>query len=460
MNSKLKYLLAGSIVCASTSAAFAQASYSGYFLENFTHRYMLNPAMADTTRNNFVAMPILGNFNAGMHGNTSLTSYLYNVDGRTVLFTNPEVSASTVLNKIHDKNKVGLGTNFDILAVGFKALGGLNTVTVGTVVGADVMFPGSLIRMAKEGVENKTYDITDFRINANAYASIQLNHSRDIKQVKGLRVGAAMKFLIGLANMDAYLNSAQLSLGTDAWKVHTDAQIYANIKNASFKHDYNENTNTEYVSGFKMDGFGPNGFGLGFDLGATYKWNDFNFSLSLLDLGFISWSNTLKASTNGTHEINTADYTFSVDGDKNEATGKSEWDRFKDNLSTLYELEDEGNAGGRTTALHATLNWGVEYTFPYYRNLTFGLVNSTKFHGPFTTTDFRFSANVRPVKCLSACANFSAGTYGVGFGWLVNVNVKGFNLFLGMDRTLGKLAKQGIPLNSNAELNLGMNFPF
>ncbi|MDE6558918.1 MAG: hypothetical protein K2K29_03420, partial [Muribaculaceae bacterium] len=68
-------------------------------------------------------------------------------------------------------------------------------------------------------------------------------------------------------------------------------------------------------------------------------------------------------------------------------------------------------------------------------------------------------ANVRPVDCLSASANFAAGTYGVGFGWLVNVNVTGFNLFIGMDHTMGKLAKQFVPLNSNAELNFGINFP-
>ena len=29
-----------------------------------------------------------------------------------------------------------------------------------------------------------------------------------------------------------------------------------------------------------------------------------------------------------------------------------------------------------------------------------------------------------------------------------------------MDNTLGKLARQGIPLNSNASVNLGINFPF
>ena len=453
-----KYLLSALLACTVSTAAFAQTSYSGYFLDNYTNRYLLNPAMADTTRFGFVAMPALGNLNVGMHGNTHVSSFIYNVDGRTVLFTNPGVSTSEVLKNIHDKNRLGLGVDLNILAVGFKALGGHNAVTIGAVADGEVMVPGSLIRLAKEGVANKTYDITNLRASANAYAKIQLNHSREIKQVPGLRVGAAVKFLLGLGNIDAYMNQAHLQLGEDAWTVRTNADIYANIKGASFKQKYNENTGKYYVDGLDMDGFGINGFGMGFDLGGTYEWRDFQFSLSLLDLGFMSWSNTIKASSNGTHEVSSADYTFSVDD--NEDGSQSEWDRFKDNVSELYQFEQDPNVSSRTTGLRATLNWGVRYTLPYYRRLNFGMVNSTRFNGSFTMTDFRFSANVNPVDCLSASVNFVAGTYGVGFGWLLNLNVKGFNLYVGMDRTLGKLAKQGIPLNSNAEVNLGINFPF
>ena len=52
------------------------------------------------------------------------------------------------------------------------------------------------------------------------------------------------------------------------------------------------------------------------------------------------------------------------------------------------------------------------------------------------------------------------GTYGVGFGWLLNLHTTGFNFFVGMDHTMGKLSKQFVPLNSNADLNIGINFPF
>lgn len=163
-----KYILASAAAITACTGAFAQASYSGYFLDNYTHRYQLNPAMADDK--GFVTFPALGNLNLGMHGNTHVTSFLYNVDGRTVLFTNPEIPASTVLSNIHDKNRLGLNANLDILGVGFKAFGGMNAVTISANVGADVMLPGSIFRLAKEGIENKTYDISNIRANANASA--------------------------------------------------------------------------------------------------------------------------------------------------------------------------------------------------------------------------------------------------------------------------------------------------
>lgn len=458
MKSIIKYTLVALFAAAAPASALAQAAYSGYYLENYTHRFELNPAMTDESIKGFVAFPVLGNINVGMHGNLHISSILYpnpeEGGKRTLLFTNPNVPTSTVLKNIKDNNKLGASLEMDILSVGFKAFGGQNFVTLGAVADANIAVPGSLLRLMKEGVSNQTYDISDVRVNATGYAKLQFNHAREIKQVPGLKAGAAFKLLFGIANIDGYFKDTQLTLGEDAWTVRSQAELYANMGGSKWKYRHDDN-GKEYVDGIDVNSLGVSGFGIGFDLGATYKWRDFEFNLALLDLGFISWSKTIAASTNGEHMVNTSDYTFGVgDGE-----AKATWDKMKDDLENLYQLEDT-HAGARTRSLRTTLNWGVNYRLPYYDRLTFGLVNSTRFNGPFTTTDFRFSANVRPVDCLSASANFSAGTYGVGFGWLVNVSVPYFNLFLGMDHTMGKLTKQGLPLNSNAQFNFGINFPF
>ena len=453
-----KYIKTAAILLtAGTLTAAAQQTYSGYFLEDYTYGFQMNPAFGNS--DNFVSMPAVGNVNVAMRGNLHLNSIFYNLDGETVLFTNPGIGEAKAMKKFHDKNRLASNINLNIMSAGFKAFGGYNTVSIGTRVNVDASVPKAFFQLAKEGIENKTYDIRNLRANANAYAQVALNHSRDIKEVPGLRVGAALKFYIGGANVDAYFNRAELQLGTDSWNAVTNANIYASANGWKYKMKYNDKTGRDYVSGVDYSFKGLNGFGVGFDLGAQYKWRDFNFSLALLDLGFISWGKTQWASTNGDREVRTDAYTFNANDDAGNSF-KNEWRRLRDDLSDLYELSDNGELSSRTRGMAATLNLGVDYEFPIYRPLHFGFLSSTVINGAYTWSQARFSANVKPVNWVSASANLEVSTFGAGFGWLVNFYTKGINVFLGMDHTMGKLAKQGVPLNSNAAVNFGINFPF
>lgn len=452
------YLVAG--LAAGAVSAFAQDTYTGYFLDNYTYRYQMNPAMGN--RSNFVSMPALGNLNIGMHGNIHTTSIVYNRGGKTVLFTNPQVSAAEAMDGFKDVNRIGADMKLNILSGGFKAWGGYNTVSINARMGADFHLPKSLFSLVKEGVTNRTYDIKDVRAQALGYGEIQLGHSRDIKQVPGLRAGVNVKFLIGIASAQMDLDKAYLDLGTDSWNAVTNGNVKVNLGGFQYETDTNDNGD-RYVSGANMDGsgnVGPNGFGMAFDLGATYEWNDFTFSLAFNDLGFINFSKTRLASTNGDREFNSDAFIFSPDDDAPNSFD-SEWDNMRDGLEKLYQLDDMGDTGGNTRTLGAVMNVGIDYKLPYYRKLHFGLLNHTVFNGPFTSTEFRLSANVAPVDIFSASVNLVAGTYGFGFGWMANLNLKkGFNMFIGMDRTPGKLAKQGVPLNSNMQFNFGIDFPF
>lgn len=442
-------------IIVTTFSVTGQNTNSAYFIDNYTYRYQLNPAYDNDK--NFVSMPGLGNLNVGMNGSLNLTDILYVRNGKTVLFSNPNVSASEVMGNVGNKNTLGSNIRESIMSAGFKAFGGYNTVSIGARADVGVTVPGSLFSLVKEGVYNRTYDIQNVGVSALGYAELAFNHSHYIKGVPGLRVGAAVKFLIGIASIDGRFNKADLTLGTDEWTVTSDADVYVNLGKFQFEQKFNDKTGQRYVSGMNMDGsgsIGPNGFGLGFDLGATYKWNDFTFSLAALDLGFVSFSKTKYASTNGERTFNTDDHIF------NPSDMDSSWDDFIGDFDKIYQLEDKGEVGSHTRGLGATLNIGAEYRLPVYRKLSFGFLSSTRIAGRYTWSEARISANVRPVKCFSAGINFAAGTYGVAFGWLLNYSNTGFNLFLGMDNTHCKLAKQGVPLNSNLAVNLGINFPF
>ena len=103
---------------------------------------------------------------------------------------------------------------------------------------------------------------------------------------------------------------------------------------------------------------------------------------------------------------------------------------------------------------------GAQYSLPVYRRLKFGLMNTTRINGDFSWTEFRLSADVQPVKCFSAGVNIAEGTFGFKFGGIINIKAPGFNLFVATDCIPGKLAKQYAPLNSNLNVNFGLNFPF
>lgn len=434
-------------VCAS-----AQNLQSGYFDDNYLYRFQSNPAFGNEGHG-FVAMPGLGNLNAGTSGTIGVNHIFYNVNGKTTTLLNPGVSASEVLDGLKDKNRLGINLRETVLAFGFSGLGGYNTVSISARADMGFSLPKDIFRLAKEGLENTTYDLSHLNARGAGWAEIALGHSHKLND--RLRIGATLKLLAGVASVQTNVNTASLQLREDTWVAGVDAELQTSLKNIRYKTKYNEDTRRDYVNGIEIEDFSPiSGYGMAVDLGAVYRLNDdWEFSASLLDLGFISWDNNHVASTNGLQQVVTDDYSFNVDNNDS-------WDKFKDNLTMLYQLEDLGDTGSRLSGIGATMNIAAQYTLPVYRRAKFGLLSTTRFNGPFTWTDFRLSANIEPVNCLSAGVNLGMGTFGPSFGWIVNLKAPGFNLFVATDHTPCKLAKPGVPLNSNADFNFGINFPF
>ena len=147
-------------LCAMTMlSAAAQSTYSGYFLDNYTYRNQMNPAFGSDR--NYVGFPGLGNVNVAMRGNLHTSAVVYNLDGRTVLFTNPAIGVSEAMSKFHDNNRIQANVKLSLLNAGFKAFGGYNTIGINAVANVGAGIPGSFFSLAKEGVANKTYAISN-----------------------------------------------------------------------------------------------------------------------------------------------------------------------------------------------------------------------------------------------------------------------------------------------------------
>ena len=453
MNIIDRKLIVLSLAAAAAMGVSAQESATGYFMENYNMKWQMNPAMGN--RNNYVGFPGLGNLNVTANGNISPTDVVYPLGGKTVLFTNPGISAEEALGNFKNINRISQSAAIGVLQAGFKAFGGYNNVAINVRETSSFALPKSIFSLVKEGIGNKEYDIRDLHAKAEAYAEIAFNHSRDIKQVPGLRAGVSLKFLLPVGFAEADFNDLNLLLAEDTWKARSNARLRIGLDGIRYKTDINDRTGARYVSGVDTDDtkFGINGFGFGIDLGASYKWNDFNFSLAFTDLGAIRYNSVQEASTNGTKDFETAAHPIAI-GDE----GKS-WDDFVDALSPLYELHDNGTVSSSTSLL-GKMRVGVDYKFPYYDKLHFGLMNTTSLSSMFPSTEFRLSANVEPVKSVAVSVSGAAGTYGANYGFLLSLGNKGFNFLLGMDYAALKMDKNSIPLTSNVDVHLGINFPF
>lgn len=442
-------------------AAMAQNTESAYFTDGHLYRHNLNPAFGG--ENGYVSMPFLGNMNVGMSGNIGVENVLFNRNGKLVTFMHPDISYSEAMDGINDQNKLNEDLKMQLLSIGFKGLGGYNTIDVTMHEQLSGVLPKELFDIFKGGITNREYNLGGINFNAQAYVEIALGHSHKIND--NLRIGAKLKALLGAGNVDFNLNNATLSLlSNGVYTATVDGEVHGNVAGLQVKNKAGQvitnGTADNKYDDVKVDGAGLGGFGLAVDLGAEYKLNDnFSFSAAVLDLGFINWKNDVLVSAKGTHTLDTRNYQYDMDEKKYWDGTREINDAFED-FKDVYDLRVNGDQGSRKTNLAATVNVGAEYKTPFYDKLSFGLLGTFRMNGDYSWNDFRLSANVAPAKIFSAGINLHTGTFGTGFGWIVDFHPKGFNLFLAMDHTPTKLAKQFVPLNSNAEFSMGINFPF
>lgn len=455
------------LLASAATGATAQSLRSGYFMEGATFRHQLNPAFMG--ERNYFSIPILGNFNAGVQGNIGVDDfvYKYNQNGYALTtFMNPMVGNDEFLSKLHDNNHLNADIRMTLLSFGFRGLGGFNTFEVGFRSNTSVNLPYGLFDFMKTGMSdaaNTHYNIDDITVRSNNYVELALGHAHEVIKDR-LTVGAKVKLLIGGANVDGYVKNMDVYMSQDQWRIEAEGEVNGSLKGGYFTTKAPNEKGQREVDGLDVESPGIGGYGVGIDLGAVYKMDDFveglTLSAAVLDLGFIKWNNGLKARMQNNYTFNGFQHPIAVDpeGDDDPGDIDNQIDQIGDDLEDFIKLYDEGTVNSRSTKLASTLNVGAEYVFPLYRKLTFGLLSTTHFNKPFTWTEARLSANVSPLRWLQASVNYSYGSFGSGFGWMLNFHPKGINFFVGMDHLITKVTPQYAPIgNANADISLGFN---
>lgn len=465
MKTIYRNLFTAALMAVGCSAA-AQTINSAYFTEDYKFRHMLNPAFGN--EQNYVSIPALGNISVNTHGNFGYRDVIMSnpmypslSDKKMTTFLNPYISAEDALSGFSTgNNRITGDVSLTILSAGFKAFGGYNTIEINSRTTTGVSLPYELFEFAKN-TGNHSYDIGDINAHAQSFAEIALGHSRQINDK--LRLGAKLKVLVGLGRADVKMRNMKADLtAEDKWTITGEATADVSMKGFSYvseekKYNIEGSGTYERVNNVDLDGVGVGGFGMAVDLGGVYEINeDWTVSASVLDLGFISWTNDMLAENRSKSFVFNGFHDVSVTSDRGEEID-TKVDRYGDQLADFANLTDMGDKGGRSTGIGATINVGAEYTLPVYRKVSFGALCTSRINGAYSWTEGRLSANYAPLNWLDGGVSFAVNSFTTSMGWVLNLHPKGYNFFIGMDHILGKTSKEMIPLSSNASLTVGMN---
>jgi len=158
---KLYKLFTAALLAGSCLTASAQALRSGYFLEGYSFRHQLNPAFS--AERNYISIPALGNINIGTQGNIGVGHFLYPQNDQLITFMHSSINGQDFLGELKDKNRLSANINMTLLAAGFHAWGGFNTVDINLRSNTSMNLPYDLFAFMKMGMTGSEthYDIGD-----------------------------------------------------------------------------------------------------------------------------------------------------------------------------------------------------------------------------------------------------------------------------------------------------------
>lgn len=433
------------LVLAATAAA---QNPTAYFMEGSTFRMQYNPAFAP--HRGYFNVPGAGGIQVGVNSSLALNNLLYPRDGRLVTLLDASVPTSEALRNIHDKNTLTTDTRVNVLGFGSYTRNRKHfwAFDINLHANATLNIPGKLVEFAKRGTDGS---IRDLGLNAETYADAGFSYSFPLLGDK-LYIGAKAKVLVGLARGRLTFDRMDVTLHDDRWAVDTRAVLNANIPGAEVDYSYDEEGQPYFELGdIRMNGFKPTGYGFAVDLGATYNvLPDLQVSLSVTDLGFISWD---KGSNVTGHSEEHAEYT-GITVENGEAIGSPDFSF--DGLTRFRP--DESLAASRM--LEATLNAGAEY-YLWNHRVGFGLLYQARFHHLTTLHSVTGSVNFSPVRWFTLAASYTrTSRCGGSFGLALNLCPGWIHFFVATDLATAKFTPQYIPIGQRTmNVTFGLGFP-
>ena len=268
----------------------AQQDLGLYFLDNVQQVQQTNPAIKPKFNLN-IGLPALSGIYVN-HFNTVFTpKSLFKETNSTIVI--PTTGSLPDLRKNHlkrmwtNRNYLGIHTKLDLIHFGFKLKENYVNFSITENISARVTLPGDLLKFPIRVTEDftqlngKKQNFKGLNLHLNHYREYGVGITHPLNE--NTTVGAKVKFLYGMENIDTRKNTMTARLG--AQKNSIDGEIKVNSSGLIRAAD---ESGVAYL-------FKKKNRGLGVDLGIETKIDDkTKLSFSLTDVGFIRWKSDTK----------------------------------------------------------------------------------------------------------------------------------------------------------------------
>lgn len=464
-----KKLVCTVLILMTAFTATGQNMQSMYFLDNNVYGYRINPAIQSEM--NFAGQ-IVNNIDLSAGSSLGLGNFFFkDSSGRIVSGFNRSLPSETFLAALKESNDMAAVENLSIISCGFwSEKDFFHNVEINVRGYGNASVPKDFFALLKDGKRAEPYDLSGFRLSAQAYLEIAYGLSKSINDK--ITVGGRFKFLSGMMNLLAETNNTRILMSGQDVMSNSDMAF----RSATYLFDIPTKQAVQSSGNKVLDFsksaptnniFKPAGFGAVVDLGTTYRVLDnLTLSLSVLDLGAVRWKQNITGKSSGNNVRQSGNL-------MNMSEMKTIGDKIGGsltNLGNIVEVEATPVAGGSfsTEMLPVTINAGARYRMPFYDRLSAGMLGSFRTGRGTAYSEFRAGVSVTPVDRLSFNVNYGFSSYGRTFGTAMNFNLAFFHIHLGYEGYSGSVARfrndcrtYNLPLGRyRYNVNLGLTIAF
>jgi len=397
--------------------------HSLYFMETIPQISQMNPALQPRA-NGYVMLPSV---NIDFVSDLAMKDILQKDGNNWHSPVEKQYDYARLWKSIGKKAAMfNIGTDIDIIGYGLRAGNGYFSFGISEHISSNFALPGDLFNITDKGFPDKTiFDFSPLHYQAITYKQFLIGYSRKVNN--RLTVGINIKPLFGQFAIKTDIQNFNLHTKEDQWNINAKGNVYSSLPCDVIMNEENKIDEIKYRDALDdyqfKDWFQDYGTtfrnpGIAFDLGASYRINErITASLSLNNLGFISWKEDLNSiSFDGKYKFNGLYYDLSKDDGVK--------DLFQNLLDSITDVMNYKVMHNKfKTALPPVLHVGASYQLT--ESLSAGFLSRSVFWENCFRQSFNLSAYFQP---------YSFVAFNAGATWQMKSNVflgGGLTFFLG-----------------------------